>query len=93
VSVEDIMKLNSLSSSRLQIGQELKLPSMQRVKKEAPLKVEKLDEGKYYVVKVGESPWTIAQENGLQVEELLKLNNLSEEKAKKLRPGDRLKIK
>ena len=89
VSVDEIMKLNSLSNSRLQIGQELKLPSGKAPKKE---NVIKKDEGKYYVVKGGDSPWTIAQENGMQVDELLKLNKIDEEKAKRLRPGDRLRI-
>lgn len=89
VSVDEIMKLNTLSNSRLKIGQELKLPE----KKEAKKEVKQEDEGKYYVVKGGDSPWTIAQKHHMQVEELLKLNNIDEEKAKRLRPGDRLRIK
>lgn len=90
VSVDEIMKLNSLSNSRLQIGQELRLPEKKiATKNEAP----KEDNGNYYVVKGGDSPWTIAQKHHMQVEELLKLNNIDEEKAKRLRPGDRLKIK
>lgn len=89
VSVDEIMKLNNLANSRLQIGQELKLPE-----KKAPVKeVKKEEEGKYYVVKGGDSPWTIAQKHHMQVEDLLKLNNIDEEKAKRLRPGDRLRIK
>lgn len=89
VSVDEIMKLNNLSNSRLQIGQELKLPE----KKAAVKEVKKEEEGKYYVVKGGDSPWTIAQKHHMQVEELLRLNNINEEKAKRLRPGDRLRIK
>ncbi|MCB1082229.1 MAG: LysM peptidoglycan-binding domain-containing protein [Chlamydiia bacterium] len=91
VSVDEIMKLNNLTNSRLQIGQELKLPE-----KKIPMKKEEIkkeDEGKYYVIKGGDSPWTIAQKHHMQVEELLKLNNIDEEKAKRLRPGDRLRIK
>ncbi len=88
VSVDEIMKLNKLPNSRLQIGQELKLPE-----RKAPSKIAAKEEGKYYVVKGGDSPWTIAQKHHMQVEELLKLNNINEEKAKRLRPGDRLKIK
>lgn len=91
VSVDEIMKLNSLSNTRLQIGQELKLPA----KKVATQQTKKapVDSDKYYVVKNGDNPWTIAQENNMQVEELLRLNNMDEAKAKRLRPGDRLKIK
>lgn len=91
VSVDEIMKLNNLNNSRLQIGQELKLPQRKIAAKEAP--PPKKEEGKYYVVKGGDNPWIIAQKNGMQVDELLRLNNLDEEKAKRLRPGDRLKIK
>lgn len=90
VSVEEIMKLNGLSSSRLQIGQVLKLPAKSQknvVKKITPT------EGKFYIVKGGDNPWTIAQKNGMQVEELLELNNMDEAKAKRLRPGDKLRIK
>ena len=90
VSVEEIMKLNGLSSSRLQIGQELKLPAKSKVK--TPKKQVQI-ESKYYTFKGGYNPWTIAKKNGMQVEELLELNNMDEEKAKRLRPGDKLKIK
>ncbi len=90
ISVDAIMKLNSLSNSRLQIGQELRLPEKKAPKKEV---VTKKEDGKFYVVKGGDNPWTIAQKNGIQVDELLRLNNMDEEKAKRLRPGDRLRIK
>ena len=90
VSVSEIMRLNELSNSRLQIGQVLKLPPKSASKtSNRP----KQTEGKYYTVKGGDNPWTIAQKNGIQVEELLDLNNMDEEKAKKLRPGDKLRIK
>lgn len=89
-SVEEIMKLNGLSSSRLQIGQVLKLPAKSQTK---VAKKKAQAEGKYYVVKGGDNPWTIAQKNGMQVEELLELNNMDEAKAKRLRPGDKLRIK
>jgi len=92
VTVEELMKLNDLSNSRLQIGQVLKLPaksSTKVVKKKTSMPAE----GKYYTVKGGDNPWTIAQKNGMQVDELLELNNMDEEKAKRLRPGDKLKIK
>jgi len=90
VSTEDLMKLNHLSSTQLQIGQVLKVPekSVSKVANKKPL-----EEGKYYTVKGGDNPWTIAHKNGMQVDELLELNHMNEEKAKRLRPGDKLKIK
>ena len=47
----------------------------------------------FYVVKEGDSPWAIALSNGIRLDELLKLNGLDEQKARKLRPGDRLRIR
>jgi len=91
VSVQEIMKLNKLSNSRLQIGQMLKVPP--KAKTLSPPLSEKATDGRYYVVRPGDNPWTIAHKNGMQVEELLELNKMDEEKAKRLRPGDRLKIK
>ncbi len=86
VLVDEIQSLNHLLDSRLQIGQVLKLPLKEKSKKS-------FSKEKYYEVKGGDNPWTIAKENGIQVEELLRLNHMDEKKAKKLRPGDKLRIK
>ena len=88
VSVDEIMRLNHLKSFRLRVGQVLKLPpvGLKPSKKEG-------EGGAYYTVKGGDNPWTIAHKNGMQVEELLELNNMDEAKAKRLKPGDRLKIR
>lgn len=91
VSVEEIMRFNQLSNSRLKIGQILKLPSKSTSSKKIAAK-EKEVSGKYYTVKGGDNPWTIAKKNGMQVEELLDLNDMDEAKAKRLRPGDKLRI-
>jgi LysM repeat protein len=47
----------------------------------------------YYTVKVGDNPWTIAMKHHMKLEELLRMNSLNEEKARKLKPGDRLRIR
>jgi peptidoglycan DL-endopeptidase LytF len=85
-TVTEIMRLNKLTTARLQIGQKLLLPQGTVAKKNAP-------DAKYYVVKNGDNLWKIAIENHLKVEQLLRLNNLDEKKAKKLRPGDKLLIR
>lgn len=93
-SVEEVMKINRLPNSFLKIGQVLYIPSQSGGIKESPLKpvgAPPLEE-KFYVVKNGDNPWTIAVKNHIKVDELLKLNSLDEEKAKKLKPGDRLRI-
>lgn len=89
-SVEEIMKINNLSSTRLKIGQPLKIPAKSFARSPA-----KSDDStaQYYTVKSGDNPWTIAVKNQLKVEELLKLNNLTDEKARRLQPGDKLRIR
>lgn len=92
--VEEIMRLNHLTDTKLQIGQILYVPttpSQVAQKVEEPKK--NVQEAKYYTVKNGDSPWTIAIKNNIKLEELLRLNNLDEAKAKKLKPGDQLRIK
>lgn len=91
-TVDEIIKLNHLPSTFLKIGQVIKIPA----EKTIPKVVEKksLEQGpEYYTMKVGENPWAIAQRHHMKVDELLRLNGLNEEKARKLKPGDRLRVK
>ena len=93
-SVSEIMKLNNLSSTQLKIGQVLKIASgpsaipIFKIENPAPETT-----SKFYTVKPGDSPWTIAVKNHMKVEELLKLNAMSEDKARRLRPGDQIRIR
>ncbi len=95
-SVHEIMQLNHLKSVNLRIGQILKIPSKASSVAAAASKPAQalVAEGspKYYTVKNGDNPWTIAVKNQMKVEDLLKLNNLDQEKARKLKPGDQLRI-
>lgn len=73
VSVDEIMRINSLTSDLLSIGQKLKIPVV-------------LDEdGQYtnYIVKSGDTLYSIAKRYGMTVSNLLEINNLE---------GDNLKI-
>lgn len=91
-SIDGIIKLNHLSSTFLKIGQILKIPTERTLPKFNEKKtIDATPE--YYTMKVGENPWAIAQRHHMKLEELLKLNGLNEEKARKLKPGDRLRIK
>lgn len=101
-SASDIMKLNHLSSTKLQIGQVLLVPDTGKAKaksssktKSGKAKSETKSEAKgdLYTVKSGDNPWTIANKNHIKLEELLKLNDLNEDSAKKLKPGDKIRIK
>lgn len=93
VSVDEIISYNHLNSTHLRINQTLKIPK-KSIESQAKASVQpiKSTEAKYYIVKTGDNPWTIAVKNHMKVEELLKLNNLDQEKARKLKPGDKLKI-
>jgi LysM repeat protein len=96
-TVDEIIKLNQLPSSFLRVGQQLKVPAERTLaaapkpKPPAPAKEEGAAE--YYTVKVGDNPWTIAMKHHMKVEDLLRLNALNEEKARKLKPGDRLRTR
>jgi LysM repeat protein len=90
VSVGDLMKVNKLSSSRLKIGQTLKIPGKESKQFVATVSNET---AQYYTIKTGDNPWTIAVKHHMKVDELLKLNNMNEDKARRLKPGDRIRIK
>lgn len=82
-SVGALMEYNQLKSNVLQIGQVLKIPGNQAVSS---------SKDNFYTVKQGDNPWAIAVKNHMKLEDLLKLNDLNEEKARRLRPGDKLRI-
>ena len=51
------------------------------------------DEPVYYVIKSGDNPWKIARQFGVKYDEILRLNQLDEEKARNLKIGDRVRVK
>ncbi len=100
-TVEAIKQANRLASDRLKIGQVLLVPLQGRsspvavnVATEASVsrEVTRTGEQKIYTVKSGDNPWKIAKQFHISVEELLKANNLDEERAKNLKIGQQLKI-
>jgi LysM repeat protein len=96
-SVDEIIQLNHLPSSFLRVGQRLKIPAVKpretpKQKTAAPLPLA-TEQAEYYTMKVGDNPWSIAMKHHIKVDELLKLNGLNEKTARKLKPGDRLRIK
>ncbi len=97
-SVAEIMKINQLKNERLDIGQVLRVAVTK--KKDTPAKANPIamantpSKGpEYYTMKSGDSPWKIAKDRQVPFEQLLKLNNLDEAKARNLKPGDVLRIK
>ena len=65
-TVNEIKKLNNLTSNTLSIGQKLILPSTTTK-----------EDDNYYIVKSGDSLYSIAVKNGTTVNEIKKLNNLT----------------
>ena len=93
-TVSELLKYNQLPNTFLKVGQKLKIPSEQAIVAMPKAKpVLQSDTSEYYTMKVGDNPWSIAMKHHLKVDELLKLNGLNEEKARKLKPGDRLRIR
>jgi LysM repeat protein len=98
-TVSAIKKANNLKSEKLTIGQILKIPvNNAKVKVAAkPKTTPKADVGaadaEYYTIKSGDNPWKLAKQFHVDYEDLLKLNNLDEDKAKNLKIGDRIRIK
>ena len=64
VSVYQLKQLNNLSSNVLSIGQKILLPTT-------------TTSSNSYIVQKGDSLWSIAQKNGVNVNDLIKANNLS----------------
>jgi len=91
-SVEALMQVNELVDAKLQVGQTLYLPK-EKAASTTAIKVLPQVEENLYTIKPGDNLWKIAIEHHVKVEDLIKLNQLTEKQAKALRPGDRIKIK
>lgn len=91
-TVSEIMKANNLTNTSLRIGQVLKVPQKDSSSLPSTVAAPQSSEGRFYVVKKGDSPWTIAVQNHMKVEDLLKINQMSEAQAKRLKPGDKIRI-
>ncbi|EPP34532.1 lysM domain protein [Chlamydia ibidis] len=92
-TVATLMQINDLSSTQLKIGQVIKVPVSDKVASPKNPQAKVVDPEDYYIVQDGDSPWTIALRHHIRLEELLKMNDLDEQKARKLRAGDRLRIR
>ncbi|WP_068470145.1 LysM peptidoglycan-binding domain-containing protein [Candidatus Protochlamydia phocaeensis] len=104
-TVGAIKRANQLQSERLSIGQTLKIPvkgngqalasasNAQPAKKASEKKEESGSEAVYYVIKSGDNPWKIAKQFNVKFEDILRLNQLDEERARNLKVGDRIRVK
>lgn len=95
-TVKAIKEANNLQSDKLKIGQVLKVPVGYKVAKAAPVKGPTpivAGDPVYYTVQKGDNPWKIAKKFHVKFEDILKLNNMSEEKAKNLKVGQEIRVK
>lgn len=78
-TIDEIKRINNLTSNMLSIGQILKLPTQ-----------DKLEEVEMYTVQKGDSLYSIAKKFGITVDEIKSLNNLT---SNNLSIGEQLMIK
>jgi peptidoglycan DL-endopeptidase LytF len=102
-TVSAIKKANNLSSEKIEVGQVLRIPlntaknnSESKVSITNPKSEDKIvvsTEALYYTIKSGDNPWKIAKQFNVKFDDLIKLNNLDEEKARNLKVGDKIRVK
>lgn len=104
-TVAAIKTANNLKSEKLNIGQVLKIPAASGTPKKVIASAETKPSANnnntaadasgavYYTIKSGDNPWTIAKQNGVKYDDLLKLNGWNKDNARNLKVGDKVRIK
>lgn len=67
ITVDELIKLNNLSTTTINIGDKLKVPNI----------INTIPDN-IYIVKKGDTLWSIARNNNITVQKLKKLNNLTD---------------
>lgn len=105
VSVEELVKINRRSSHLIQEGEFLYIPlssflsdkkeesSSQSEEEQRVEDTSSQESLQYYLVQPGDNPWIIAKKHQIDLELFLKLNELTKEDARKLRIGQKVRIK
>jgi peptidoglycan DL-endopeptidase LytF len=92
-TIAAIMQANGMSDSRLQIGKVLQVPVTKK-QEQAPSAPPPLGESEgTYTIASGDNPWLVASKFQIPLDELLRLNDLDEDRARRLKPGDRIRIR
>lgn len=90
IGVSLLKNTNKLRSSLIRPGDELLVPLSGKQSLAKKKKIHELPNGKYYIVKNGDTLWKIARRHKLSLNKLIRLNKLK--KSSVLRPGQRLLI-
>lgn len=103
LSIGQVLKIPTQQNAPLYATSGATVAQVEPIKAEPrPVKIEpkqeitkepKADEPVYYVIKSGDNPWKIARQFGVKYDEILRLNQLDEEKARNLKIGDRVRVK
>lgn len=93
-TVDEVKRINRLSNDRLKVGQVLRIP-VKKAKTQPKVIASNLGSTHetYYVVQPGDNPWKISRKFQVDYEEILRLNNLDEEKARNLQPGNKIRVR
>ena len=96
-SVEAIKEANHLTSAKLSIGQTLRIPVTSKASASSTetvaAAVPKNNEPLYHTVKSGDSPWKIAKQYQINLDELLRLNDMDEARARNLKVGEKIRVR
>ena len=86
VSVNTLMRSNGLRTKKLSIGQKLRIPSNSSATEDVTAQATK----QHYVVKKGDTVWSISRKMGISPYDIMKWNRLT--KRSKIYPGDSLEL-
>lgn len=88
-TVQKLKQINQLHDEHIEVGQILRVPVLQ-LHEEIAHETKQNEE--FYTIKSGDNPWKIAKQFNVRFDELLNLNHLDEEKARKLKAGDKIRV-
>ena len=83
-TVAKIKAMNSLTSESIRVGQQIKVPASAKTV---------TIEDEFYTLKNGDNPWKISKQFNVPFYKLLEINNLDQDKALRLKPGDKLRVR
>jgi len=86
-SIENIKQINQMANDSIKIGQEIKIPIDTSF-----LQNNQNNEDNYtfYTIQKGDTVWSIANKHNMELNELLKINNLANTNVV---PGQKIKVK
>jgi len=94
-STNAVLRANNMSKSQaksIQIGQKIKIPASKRNSSSSSRNTSASSSGKSYIIKSGDTLSEIAGRHGVRTTALMKANNMTNNDARRLRPGQKIII-